>query len=54
MKQASQEIAHDPARMRAAEREDFAPQGKTSCARASRNADAKRARRLKKNEGLER
>jgi hypothetical protein len=28
MKQASQEIAHDPARMRAAEREDFAPQGK--------------------------
>jgi hypothetical protein len=28
MKQASQEIAHDPARMRAAEREDFAPQVK--------------------------
>ncbi len=51
MKRASQEIAKDPARMRAAEREGFAPKSKTSSARPNRNADGRRAGGPKRTKG---
>ncbi len=52
MKRASQEIAKDPARMRAAEREGFAPKSKTSSARPNRNADGRRAGESRRTKGL--
>ena len=49
MKRASQEIAKDPARMRAAEREGFAPQVKNFVRQAETgNAGARRAGQLKR------
>ena len=48
MKRGSQEIAHDAARMRAAEREGFAPEVKTSSARPSVNAGVTRAKGSRK------
>jgi hypothetical protein len=50
MKRASQEIARDPARMRAAEREGFTPKLKTSCGRPKKKA-GRAAREAEKNEG---
>ncbi|HTT76560.1 MAG TPA: Ti-type conjugative transfer relaxase TraA [Candidatus Binataceae bacterium] len=52
MKQASQAIAQDPARMRAAEREGFAPQVKNFVRQAERGRE--KGREAEKDEGLER
>jgi len=54
MKRASQETANDPARMRAAEQEGFAPRSTTSCVRPNGNVSAKKAERTGKDEELER
>ena len=54
MKRASQEIAKDPARMRAAEREGFAPQVKNFVRQAERESGREKGRAAGKDEGLER
>ena len=54
MKRASQEIAKDPARMRAAEREGFAPQVRNFVRQAERSADKSRELGKDRDEGLER
>ena len=52
MKRASQEIAKDPARMRAAEREGFAPQVKNFVRQAERESGREKGRAAGKDEGL--
>ncbi len=55
MKRASQEIAKDPARMRAAEREDLAPQVRNFVRQAEREQGReKKGRGVERDEGLER
>jgi Ti-type conjugative transfer relaxase TraA len=54
MKRASQEIARDPGRMRAAEREGFAPQVKNFVRQAERERGREKGRGAEKDEGLER
>jgi Ti-type conjugative transfer relaxase TraA len=54
MKQASQEIARDPARMRAAEREGFAPQVKNFVRQAEQERGREKSSGVEKDEGLER
>jgi Ti-type conjugative transfer relaxase TraA len=54
MKQASQEIARDPARMRAAEREGVAPQVRNFMRQAEREQGREKDRGAEKDEGLER
>ena len=54
MKRASQEIAKDPARMRAAEREGFAPQVKNFVRQAEQESGREKGRGVEKDEGLER
>jgi Ti-type conjugative transfer relaxase TraA len=54
MKRASQEIAQDPACMRAAEREGFAPQVKNFVRQAERERGHEKGRGAEKDEGLER
>jgi Ti-type conjugative transfer relaxase TraA len=54
MKRASQEIAKDPAHMRAAEREGFAPQVKNFVRQAERERGRDKGREAGKDEGLER
>ena len=54
MKRASQEIAKDPARMRAAEHEGFAPQVKNFVRQAEREQGREKSRGAEKDEGLER
>src|SRR5712692_3071312 len=54
MKQASQEIARDPTRMRAAEREGFAPQVRNFVRQAERERGREKGRGVEKDEGLER
>jgi Viral (Superfamily 1) RNA helicase len=54
MKRASQEIAKDPARMRAAEREGFAPQVRNFVRQAERESGRQKGRGAEKDEGLER
>ena len=54
MKRASQEIARDAARMRAAEREGLAPQVKNFVRRAEREQAREKGRGVEKDEGLER
>ena len=54
MKRASQEIAKDPARMRAAEREGFAPQVKNFVRQAERERGREKSREAEKDAGLER
>ena len=54
MKQASQEIARDPARMRAAEREGIAPQVRNFVRQAERERGREKGRGIEKDEGLER
>jgi Ti-type conjugative transfer relaxase TraA len=54
MKRASQEIAKDPARMRAAEREGFAPQVKNFVRQAERERGREKGKGVEKDEGLER
>ena len=54
MKRASQEIAKDPARMRAAEREGFASQVKNFVRQAERERAREKGRGAEKDEGLER
>ena len=54
MKRASQEIAKDPARMRAAEREGFAPQVKNFVRQAERERGREKGKGAEKDEGLER
>jgi hypothetical protein len=53
MKRASQEIAQDPARMRAAEREGFAPQVKNFVRQAEKERGREKGRGAEKDEGLE-
>jgi hypothetical protein len=54
MKRASQEIAKDPACMRTAEREGFAPQVKNFVRQAERERARDKGRGAEKDEGLER
>lgn len=54
MKQASQEIAKDPARMREAEREGFAPQVRNFVRQDERERGQEKGRGAEKDEGLER
>jgi Ti-type conjugative transfer relaxase TraA len=54
MKRASQEIAEDPARMRDAEREGFAPQVKNFVRQAERERGREKGRGAEKDDGLER
>jgi Ti-type conjugative transfer relaxase TraA len=54
MKRSSQEIARDPARMRAAEREGFAPQVKNFVRQAEREQAREQGKGAEKDEGLER
>jgi hypothetical protein len=54
MKQASQEIAKDPARMRAAEREGFAPQVKNFVRQAEKEREREKGKEVDRDEGLER
>src|SRR5712692_7855982 len=54
MKRASQEIAKDPARMRAAEREGIAPQVRNFVRQAERERGREKDRGIEKDEGLER
>ena len=54
MKRASQEIAKDPARMRAAEREGIAPQVRNFARQAERERGREKGRGLDRDEGLER
>ena len=54
MKRASQEIAKDPARMRAAEREGFAPQVKNFVRQAEQERGREKGKAVEKDEGLER
>jgi len=54
MKRASQEIAKDPARMREAEREGFAPQVRNFVRQAEREHGREKGRGAEKDEGLER
>ena len=54
MKHASQEIAKDPARMRAAEREGFAPQVRNFVRQAEQEQGREKGRGAEKDEGLER
>ncbi len=54
MKRASQEIARDPARMRAAEREGFAPQVRNFVRQAEQERGREKGRGAGKDEGLER
>ena len=54
MKQASEAIAQDPARMRDAEREGFAPQVKNFVRQAEREQAREKGRGAEKDEGLER
>ena len=53
MKRASQEIAKDPAHMRAAEREGFAPQVRNFVRQAERERGREKGRGVEKDEGLE-
>jgi hypothetical protein len=54
MKRASQEIAKDPARMSAAEREGFAPQVRNFVRQAERERGREKGRGTERDEGLER
>src|SRR5229473_2698522 len=54
MKRASQAIAKDPARMRAAEREGIAPQVRNFVRQAERERGREKGRGLEKDDGLER
>jgi hypothetical protein len=54
MKRASQEIAKDPARMRAAEREGFAPQVKNFVRQAERERGREKGKEAARDEGMER
>jgi hypothetical protein len=54
MKRASQEIAKDPARMREAEREGFAPQVRNFVRQAERERGREKDRGIEKDDGLER
>jgi hypothetical protein len=54
MKRASQEIAKDPARMRAAEREGIAPQVRNFVRQAEQERVREKGRGVEKDEGLER
>jgi hypothetical protein len=54
MKRASQEIAKDPARMREAEREGFAPQVKNFIRQTEKERGREKSRGIEKDEGLER
>ncbi len=54
MKRASQEIAKDPARMRAAERERIAPQVRNFVRQAERERGRDKGKDLDRDEGLER
>ncbi len=54
MKRASQDIAKDPARMRAAEREGFAPQVRNFVRQAERESGRDKGRGIEKDEGIER
>jgi hypothetical protein len=54
MKRASQEIAKNPARMREAEREGFAPQVRNFVRQAERERGREKSRGVEKDEGLER
>jgi len=54
MKRASQEIARDPARMRAAEREGIAPQVRNFVRQAERGRGREKGRGVERDEGLER
>ncbi len=54
MKRASQAIAKDPARMRAAEREGIAPQVRNFVRQAERERGREKDRGIEKDEGLER
>ena len=54
MKRSSQEIARDPARMRAAEREGFAPQVRNFVRQAERESGREKGRGVEKDDGLER
>src|SRR6266851_574649 len=54
MKRASQEIAKDPVRMRAAERDGFAPQVKNFVRKTERERGREKGRGVEKDEGLER
>jgi hypothetical protein len=54
MKRASQEIAKEPARMRAAEREGIAPQVRNFVRQAERERGREKGRGIEKDEGLER
>jgi Ti-type conjugative transfer relaxase TraA len=54
MKRASQEIAKDPARMRAAEAEGIAPQIRNFIRQAEREQARQKGRNVEKDEGLER
>jgi hypothetical protein len=54
MKQASQAIAKESARMREAEREGFAPQVRNFVRQAERERGREKGRGIEKDEGLER
>jgi len=54
MKQASQEIAKDPTRMRAADREGIAPQVRNFVRQAERERVREKGKGVEKDEGLER
>ena len=54
MKRVSQEIAKDPARMRAAEREGIAPQVRNFVRQAERERGQEKGRGVEKDEELER
>lgn len=54
MKRASQDIAKDPARMRAAEREGIAPQVRNFVRQAEHERVREKGRGVERDEGLER
>ncbi len=54
MKRASQEIARDPAHMRAAEREGVSPQVRNFVRQAQREQGREKSRGIDRDEGLER
>jgi hypothetical protein len=54
MKQASQEIAKDPARMREAEREGFAPRVKNFVRQTEKERRRDKSKEAEKEKGLER
>ena len=54
MKRASQEIAKDPVRMRAAERDGFSPQVKNFVRKTERERGREKGRGVENDEGLER